>query len=415
MHGGFHADHNGARRFKMETADVKIVEDVKGDDIGPEFIAHWYDPEVKIRGVMVVDSLALGMATGGTRMLPDITTKEICMLARTMTYKKATMGVPVGGAKAGIWADPGVKAPKREAIFRAFGKALKPLFKTNIVRSGEDMGVNHEDVEIIGREASYPPLPPTDFSKELRDGEPLENHFTGYGVVVAAREACKFAGLNMSGAAVAIEGFGKVGGGAARYFAKNGAKVVALSTILGGIYNEKGLDMTQLFNLRRSFGDECILKYKDAQPIDKGELFFIPVDILSPGGRPFVIHEGNAERIKGKIIASGANIPITDGALEELFQKGVMVVPDFIANSGGSTAGLSRRSGLTADQTFTAIEKVIGGNTREILETASKEKVNPTKLAKERALDKVRKAKAEKLEPMLHEVALKKFRELVGM
>lgn len=395
--------------------EIKIVDNVQADDIGPELIVYWYDPELKVKGVMVVDSLALGMATGGTRMLPDITTQEIASLARTMTYKKATMGVPVGGAKAGIWEDPGVSGPRREAIFRAFGKAMKPLYKANIVLYGSDMGVHDADVKIFREVAGYPPPPKTDFSQELRDGEPLENHFTGYGVVVSAKEACKFSGINMSGAKVAIEGFGKVGGGAARKFLKEGAKIVALSTIKGAIYNEKGLDMTKLFDLRKSFGDDGVLKYKDAKVIGKEELLFLPVEILVPGGRPLVIHEKNVDKVRAKVIASGANIPITEGALESLFKKGIMVVPDFIANSGGSTAGLSRRSGLNADQTFTAIEKVIGANTREILEAAAKGKINPTKLAINRALEKVRKAKAGKLEPVPHEVALKEFRKLVGM
>lgn len=399
----------------MAGIEMKIVENVPADDIGPELIVHWYDPELKIRGVMVVDSLALGMATGGTRMLPDITTHEIFLLARAMTYKKATMGVPVGGAKAGIWEDPNVSSPRREAIFRAFGKAMKPLYKANIVLYGSDMGVHDADVKIFREEAGYAPPSQADYSQELRDGEPLENHFTGYGVVVSAKEACKFSGINISGAKVAIEGFGKVGGGAAIYFLKEGAKIVALSSIKGAIYNEKGLDLKKLFDLRKRFGDEGILKYKDAQVIGKEELLFLPVEILVPGGRPLVIHEKNVDNVKAKVIASGANIPITEGALMSLFKRGVMVVPDFVANSGGSTAGLSRRSGLNADQAFIAIEKVIGANTRGILEAAAKEKVNPTKLAIDRALDKVRKAKAGKLEPVPHEVALKEFRKMVGM
>jgi glutamate dehydrogenase (NAD(P)+) len=395
--------------------EIKIVEEVRGDDIGPELIIHWYDPEVKVKGVMVVDSLALGMATGGTRMAPDITTKEIFWLARTMTIKKATMGVPVGGAKAGIWGDPAVKGQEREAIFRAFGRALKPLFKMNIVRYGEDMGVKATDVEFIGHEAGYPPPPRSEFLTELRDGEPLENHFTGYGVVVSAEIACEFAGKEMKGAKVAIEGFGKVGGGAARYFANKGANIVAISNIMGGIYNDDGLDMEELFKLRKGFGEECLMKYTDADRIDKQELLFLPVDIISPGGRPFVISEENVDNVKAKVIASGANIPITDSALESLFHNEVVVPPDFIANSGGSTAGLSRRAGLTPDQTFVAIEKVIGSNTREILESSKKENINPTRLARSRALDKVRKAKAGKVELTPHEVALKKFREMVGM
>jgi glutamate dehydrogenase/leucine dehydrogenase len=399
----------------MEAIEMKIVEEVVGDDIGPALMVHWYDPGLKVKGVMVVDSLALGMATGGTRMLPDITSKEIFMLARAMTYKKATMGVPVGGAKAGIWADPDIAPPRREAIFRAFGRALKPLFRANIVRYGEDMGVGHTDIEIVGQEAGYPPPLKTDFSREIREGEPLENHFTGYGVVIAARVACDFCGVDLSKATVAIEGFGKVGGGAARYFHKSGAKIVALSTIHGAIYNAKGLDVRELFEIRKKFGDKCILKYENAEVIKKEDLFYLPVDILVPGGRPYVINEENAERVQAKVISSGANVPITDEGLEILFRRGIHVVPDFIANSGGSTAGLSRRSGLTADQTFIAIEKIVGGNTKEILQASSKEKVNPTLLAKQRALEKVRRAMSGRLESIPHEIALKKFRELVGM
>ena len=395
--------------------EFKIVENVQGDDIGPELIVHWYDPELKVKGVMVVDSLALGMATGGTRMLPDLTTYEVFMLARTMTYKKAAMDVPVGGAKAGIWEDPNVSGPRREAIFRAFGKAMKPLYQANIVLYGSDMGVHDADVKIFREVAGYTFPPQNDYTRELRDGEPLENHFTGYGVVVSAREACKFSGIKMAGAKVAIEGFGKVGGGAAIYFLKEGAKIVALSTLKGAIYNEKGLDMQKLFDLRKKFGDDGILKYPDAKKIGKEDLLFLPVDILVPGGRPYVIHEKNVDQVKAKAIASGANIPVTDGALERLFKKGVMVVPDFIANSGGSTAGLSRRSGLNPDQAFVAIEKVIAGNTREILEAAARERVNPTQLAVQRALDKVRKAKSGQLERVPHDVALKEFRKMVGM
>jgi glutamate dehydrogenase/leucine dehydrogenase len=403
------------KEVEMAKLEMKIVEDVQADDIGPELIVHWYDPELQVRGVMIVDSLALGMATGGTRMLPDITTKEIFMLARAMTYKKAIMGVPVGGAKAGIWEDPNVKGPRREAIFRAFGRAMKPLYKANIVLYGSDMGVNDPDVKIFREEAGYQAPSQDSAFQQLRDGEPLENHFTGYGVVVSAKEACKFAGQNISGAKVAIEGFGKVGGGAARYLVKEGAKIVALSTIKGAIYNQNGLDMKELFELRKKFGDDCILKYKDAKEIGRGDLLFLPVDVLIPGGRPHVINEKNVDRVKTKVIASGANIPVTDGALQVLFNRGVMVVPDFVANSGGSTAGLSRRSGLNPDQTFIAIEKVIGGNTREILEEAAKKKVNPTQLASERVLQKVRQAKAGKLPRMPHDVALKEFRKMVGM
>lgn len=397
----------------MEKIQIDI--NVFGDEIGPELIIKWYDPELNVKGVMVVDSLALGMATGGTRMLSDINTSEICLLARAMTYKKATMGVPVGGAKAGIWADPNTKGEARYNIFKAFGKALRPLFNQHIVRYGEDMGVNHTDIEIVGKYAGYPPPPKTSYSKMLKDGEPLENHFTGYGVVVAARSAFELDGKKLENASVAIEGFGKVGGGVARYMDKEGARIVAISTIEGAIYNKNGININEIIELRKEYGDDCIKKYKDAEKIQLEDIFYLPVEVLVPGGRPYVINEKNVDKVKAKVISSGANVPITDTCLDIFHKKGVLVIPDFISNSGGSTAGLSRRSGLNPDETFVAIDRIIGKNTVDILEKAKSEKINPTSLAIKMATDKVRKAKRGESGTITHEIALKKFRELVNI
>jgi len=375
--------------------EIKIVEEIHGDDLGPSLILHWYSAEIKCRGVVVVDTTINGKSAGGTRMLPDISTNEIFSLAREMTLKYATMGRPRGGGKAGIWADP-VNMPisKRERIMRAYGKAIRPLAQTGIFFAGADMGTSHTDLVWVREETGVTtPLPK--FWLEEKDGESLDYHFTGYGVVAAAHAASDFMGMDISRSTIAIEGFGKVGSGVARYGAQLGAKVVAVSTIRGAIYNEKGLDVKKLIELRKKFGDDLVLKYEGAKAIQKEDLFFLPVDILVPGSRPWVIHEKNVEKVKAKLISSGANIPITEEAEERLFQKKITILPAFISNSGGALSSQLGALNVTGDQAFKGIKKIISENVLEVLKAASKEKVSPTRWATQKAVETLRRWKAE--------------------
>lgn len=397
----------------MAKVEIATERGVKGgDDIGPEVVMHWYSPEVKCGGVVVIDTTIHGMGGGGTRMLPDITTEEMFWLARAMTYKMYVLGRPLGGAKAGIWANPSVQGSQREAIMRAYGKAIRPLIQARMLAVGADMGTSHADLVWV-REECGQAAPKVSLTLQEKDGELLEYHYTGYGVVVAARVACEFRGMNISRTTAAIEGFGKVGSGAARYLAQAGARVVAVSTICGAIYNDRGLDVNKLLELRRNFGDDLVLKYDNAKLIDKKDLFFLPVDILIPGGRPWVINEHNVDKVKAKVISNGANIPITYGAEEKLFQRGITVVPDFISNTGGTISSEAGRQGLNADQAFEAVEKLMSQNTREILEAASQEKINPGKLSRQRGVEWVQKARAGQA-PSFEEYA-KQFKKLIGV
>jgi glutamate dehydrogenase (NAD(P)+) len=364
------------------------------DEPGPEKILHVYDPSVGMKGVVVVDTTSpQGWSGGGTRMLPDITTEEISWLARTMTYKLAYLDMPVGGAKAGIWADPGIQGAPREAILRAFGNAVKPLLTTGL-GLGADMGTNAKDVAIIYEGAGVPQTS-TRLAQQEKEGETLEDHATGYGVVVAAQAACGFAGMELKGATVAIEGFGKVGGGVARYMAEAGAKVVAISTISGAIYNQGGLDTKKLLSVRKQSGDRTVEEYEDARRIDKEEIYFLPVDVLIPGARPYVIHKNNAMQIQAKVISSIANIPITDEAEEMLFQRGTYSVPDFICNAGGVVLGVVDALGGTADDVFRAVRRILDPLVRDILADARKEMRSPRSLAVRRTREKVLKARTE--------------------
>lgn len=360
----------------------------KLNEIGPEKIVHVYDPEVGMKGVVVIDSTLLGGAAGGgIRMMPDVTTDEVCGLARAMTYKFSAVGLPIGGAKSGIWADPSIKGDERTELMKSFGRAIKPLLQTGLT-VGADIGTDAADLAVI-YEGAEVPWSSTGLVMEEKDGEPLENHATGYGVVVAARAACDFVGIDMAGASAAIEGFGKVGGGVARYLTELGAKVTAVSTINGTIYNEDGLDVEKLLADRKTMGDRAVDEYSDAKHFAREEIYTLPVDIMIPGARPYVIDKDNAADVKARVISSIANIPITDEAEEILFKNGVHVVPDFICNAGGITIAVIDILGGDADKVFTVLDDLLYSLSKDILADAKKEGVNPRALSMQRTTEKV--------------------------
>lgn len=361
------------------------------DDLGPEKIVHVYDQITGMKGMVVIDTTSLGGTAGGTRMLPDITSEEIFWLARVMTYKFAILDMPIGGAKAGIWADPSISGTSRETIIKAFGNGIKSLIAEGLTL-GPDMGTDAKDVATIYEGAGVPSRY-SGLALQEKDGEPLEDHATGYGVVVAAKAACEFAGIDITGARVAIEGFGKVGGGVARYMTEAGAKVVAISNIYGTTYDKEGLDIKKLLAARKKSGDKAVQEYKDAQQIDRRDIYFLPVDVLIPGARPYVIDENSASRVQAKIISSIANIPITDKAEKMLFQRGIYSVPDFISNAGGVVLGIVDVLGGTTDDVFKALRELLDPLTRDILADARKQGVNPRSLAVKRTKEKVLKTK----------------------
>jgi glutamate dehydrogenase (NAD(P)+) len=361
------------------------------DQLGPQKIVHVYDPDTGMKGVVVVDTVSLAGAGGGTRMLPDITTGEIFHLARTMTHKYAVLDFPVGGAKAGIWADPAIKGQKRKALMMSFGKAIKPLLSSGIIMAA-DMGTDNDDVALFFEGADIPKRF-TGLSTQKIDGDPLEDHVTGYGVVVAALAACKLAGLDIKGVRVAVEGFGKVGGGVLHYITEAGAKVVAVSTIDGAIFNTDGLDVKALLKSRKTSGDKAVSGYKDAIHIKPQQIYSLPVDILIPGARPHLITRNNVDAIKAKVISSIANAPTTDEAEEILFKKGVLSVPDFISNAGGVILGVVDVLGGKSDDVFKVVNNYIGPISTQILNESRQKDVNPRALAIRKTTAKVLKAR----------------------
>jgi len=365
---------------------------VRMDEIGPEAVVEVADPESGMQAVLVVDSTRLGPAGGGIRMLADVTVEEVAALARAMTYKYGILGLPRGGCKVGLWGDPDMGPDERKPVMEALGRAIAPYLVSRRVTVGPDMGLRVDDlVEIYA--AAGAQYPRSGLYNKLVEGQPFEFHITGHGVVVAARTAFEVMGLEFAGARVAVEGFGHVGVGASRYAVRHGARLVAVSTIHGGIYNEAGLDFERLLELREEHGDRCLQAYPDAQPIPSPEIHQLPVDLLVPGARPYVITEENVDRVQARVISSGANIPMAEAIERRLFERGVLPVPDFIANSGGVISSWVDYLGGNVEQAFRANDHLITEVTREVLQEALRRRAVPREVAAEKVKARIMDAR----------------------
>ena len=347
------------------------------DASGPERIFSFYDPASQMRAVLVIDTTAFGLSAGGIRMLPDLSLMEIVRLARAMTYKYLMLEVHCGGAKAGVWYDP--TKHDRHAVWTAFLTALRPFVEQRMYLPGTDMGTTEEDFQPLHAEGARQRS--GGLLKQVSDGLPLEDQLTGFGVVEATRVAAEFFGISMNGASVAIEGFGKVGGGAARFFGRSGARIVAVSTIAGTRYDPTGLDAEQLLTLRRTYGDDAVRYYSNGKLLPCNRLFSLPVDILIPGARPDAITAKNVAKVRAKLIAPGANIPFTVAIANRLSARGIGVVPDFVANGGGVLAALADLQGLDVNAAFRSVRDRISANTKLVLDYSREHHCTPVDAA----------------------------------
>lgn len=355
--------------------------DIRFDDIGPAKIVQLYAPQIPFRAVVVIDNTARGPAIGGVRVSPEVNVEEVYRLARTMTFKSAVADLPHGGAKSGIIADPG--DPKIERIFRIFARLIGGM--TEYIPA-PDMGCNEEAMawihDEIGRVAGLP---------EEIGGLPLDRlGATGYGLAECAEIACDHAGLKFPGARVAIQGYGSVGKAAARFLAGRGALIVAASDVRGAVHSPGGLSVEKLAAAVESAG--TVAACGGGKVIGREELFAVDCDILIPAAIPDAIHEGNAGQIKARLILEGANIPATPKAERMLAERGVLIVPDFIANAGGLIMAAMEVARKREGEAFAAIGEKIRANTGRVLEKAEKEKILPREAAERIARERVQRA-----------------------
>ena len=361
------------------------------DEYGPEKSIEVYDPKTGMKGVVVIDNTTLGSGKGGIRMAPWVDEEEVFRLARTMTWKNALAELPFGGAKSGIIADPSkMNTEKKMDIVRAFSRALKPVCPSMYV-AAPDMNMGEKEMEIFAKENGDIKAC-TGKPKEL-GGIPHELGSTGFGVYHAALVAAKNMGLDVNGATVAVEGFGNVGSFVSKFITERGAKLVAVSDSKGCIYNEDGLDFEKLSRVKKE--TRSVINYKPGKFLKNEKLFELKVDILIPAAVPDVITEDNVNKVKAKIIAEGSNIPIPHIIEKKLYKKGVLIVPDFVANAGGVISSYVEYVGGKAEEMFKLVEEKITRNTKIVLDQSKifemDTRSTALKIAQERIKDEMDK------------------------
>jgi glutamate dehydrogenase/leucine dehydrogenase len=306
-------------------------------------------------GVMVLHNNARGPYKGGIRLASDVTIWETTELARLMTLKTAATGIEFGGGKTGIRVDMAemYRIFGREGRDRAFEKiitldavecfasAYRDLFAKHIYIPAPDLSTGPDEMAFIYNE-TLDPASVTGKPEGTHGWLPGRRESTGYGVTfVTLRLLEEILHRDVKGSRIAIQGFGNVAQPLAQYLADLGAKVVGVTDIFGGTYDENGLDIQGMVeHTQRTGGVEGFGK----RSLTNEELFALDVDVLIPAAIGHVIHEGNATKVRAKAIVEAANMPVTMEAMDILEQRGVAVVPDILANAGGVIASMEEYS-----------------------------------------------------------------------
>jgi len=291
-------------------------------------------------GYRVQHDSTLGPTKGGIRYHPDVTLDEVTALAMLMTWKCALMGLPYGGAKGGVCCNPiEMSMAELERMTRRYTSEIILLIGPDLDIPAPDLYTNEQVMAWIMDTYSMQKgmtVPGVVTGKPLLLGGSLgRTEATGRGVYYVLLEAARELKLDLQGATVAVQGFGNVGSVAARLLYEHGSKVVAVSGSKGGLYNPKGLDISAL--LRHAEAKEPLMAFQGGDPISNEELLELSCDILIPAALEEQITEKNADRIKAKVLAEGANAPTTPEADKILIDRGVFILPDILANAGGVT------------------------------------------------------------------------------
>lgn len=281
---------------------------------------------------------ARGPTKGGVRYHPDVTIDEIITLAALMTWKCALVDLPYGGTKGGIICDPTKLSEKElERLTRRYTVEISHLLGPNIDIPAPDVFTTSKTMawimDTFSMMKGYTEPSIVTGKPEVLGGSKGRKEATGRGVAIVARELFKALNKNLKGARIAIQGFGNVGSHAALFLSQMGAKIVGVPDITGALVNEDGFSAQELMECVEKYG--CLEGYNKGKKIPRDELLYLDVDVLIPAALENQIHAANVEKIKAKMIVEGANAPTTPEADEFLSKKGIYVVPDILANSGG--------------------------------------------------------------------------------
>ncbi|MFN5320163.1 MAG: Glu/Leu/Phe/Val family dehydrogenase [Planctomycetota bacterium] len=322
-------DEATRKRLKMARRELTVQVAVEMDDGRQETLV----------GYRVQHNNARGPMKGGLRYHWEVDLDEVRALASLMTWKTALVNIPYGGAKGGICVDPRELSRKEmERITRKFVDQIHEIIGPDVDIPAPDMGTNAETMSWIRNQwEKY-----HGFNPACITGKPVEDYgargreeATGRGVGILAFKLLKRLGRRPADCRVAIQGFGNVGSHAAKYMHESEFKIVAVSDITGGYFNPNGLDIPGMLQHTLRYGS--LKGYSGAESISNEQLLALDVELLVPSALGNVIREDNVANIKAKFVIEGANNPVHPLADEVLHERGVVVMPDILANAGGVT------------------------------------------------------------------------------
>jgi glutamate dehydrogenase (NAD(P)+) len=363
----------------------------------------WTDSVTGRNGYLVIDRLVDGLAGGGTRVREGCTMEEVERLAHAMTLKNGGLDLPVGGAKCGLDIDP--HDPAVDGMLARFYRALQPIFETWMA-TGEDMGTRQEQLINAFVEAGIgatfeaalnrspdrqETLARADASfNEIVEGTGVFDLVGGYGVAEAAAAAMSHLGWQPGETRAAIQGFGSMGGSTARYLARKGVQVVAIADAGGTIANPDGLDVEHYLAARNAHGEVDRGRVRSGdQELEREAWLEVDADLLVPAAIADSINESNCDKLTARLVVEAANIPTTPGAERRLAERGVLVIPDFIANAGTNGWAWWVMLGLVepgSDAAFAKIADSMQKTVGAMLELAEKEGITPREAAQRVAL-----------------------------
>lgn len=298
------------------------------------------DYSVKVfTGYRVQYSPTLGPYKGGIRYHQNVDLPEVVGLAALMTFKNSVLGLPLGGAKGGVAVDPSkLSRTEKQNLTRRYASELVPFVGPTKDIPAPDVGTDPQTMawfmDTFSQEQGGFAQPGVVTGKPVEIGGTLgRNHATGLGVVYVAEKAFEKLGMNMRGSRIVVQGFGNVGSFAAKFAHERGARIVAVSDVSGGIFNGDGLDIPTLLEYVKIH--KVVKGFPGSQPCTNAELLELECEALLPCALEGQIDQKNAERIKAKIVVEGANGPTTNAGTKILFERGVFIAPDIIANGGG--------------------------------------------------------------------------------
>ena len=316
-------------------------------------------------GFVVIDSSIEGRARGGLRLVPSITEVELRAAARAMTLKYGLLGLPQGGAKAGLHGDPDAPVRERRERMLAFARAIEPLLRARVYVPDADLGTRADDIRWM-MQALGVTVHRHDW-RANRSGE-----YTAASCAAAARAALRSRGKTLSDCRVAIEGFGNVGAALAVLLQREGARIVAVSTSYAALYEPAGLDVDRMLELAPEGPAGLIDSYTRAQRLPREQLLELPVDLLCPCARHHSMHAENAAAVEAPVMCAGANNPASPQAEHMLVARGVLCVPDFVSNCGGVLGGTLEFAGVHPRRIAAIIDDYVGRTVTALIAVAAR-------------------------------------------